>query len=1513
MINVAKTRFYSKDVENLSSKKKRYLRYAASLYFVFSQTCLVSYAIAADLRQREANNIVVKSGTTSMSKSANGTDVVNIANPNSGNSVNTFSSFDVGTNNGVILNNSQTKTTSKIDGGTVEANKNLRNQAKLITVDVQSKAISKINGQVEVVGQRADVIIANENGLSMNGAGFINTNGVSAVAGKVNDRKARIEGVGKVEILDKGVAVDGDYFNVVARSVKTAGSVKHSKNGKALKNVNYIVGNNEVDLSNGKAPKITGKTNVSSKIDGVAIEGTSLGSVHGENVQFISTEEGMGVKHKGMITSTEQILLMANGDIETDTLISKNIKVETPTHTYKNTNKVAATNVSIKSKNVENIGDIYSKKLDIEAKDSVKNFGIMGAETDLTITAKTITNEGKRTAGSGITGIVGDTISSNGYVGYGDTAFKTWTTGLSYTTYSYEYNAEADDFTPAKMIANNIVLKADTINNKGVIYGDSNVDIKGSLNNLTLTTNKSIADLLNGMKLTGPLTSKEYLGAWNTNGTTYFNSGTSMLTVLKDLANSNWKDHQKEAIYNAIKDAANKDPNLKQALEMLLGKDYAGKRFIPSVDSWNQDAKLAFVPADKKSGIYSNKTLNISGDKIVSGIDVDVSKNLAYLVGKYTTTREMTSQPKPETPKLPIIKVDGESEKGLAVIKANNDITIQANNVLNELSSIISKLGKVVYKVNDTFEGKDSEVSGNSVEITSGNVKDEGGVYNGKETLVITASKDIDIKGSNLSAKDIRLTSTGGNVKIGATQEVRSAFKQTVADNSQFIESEIVKTSVGSSLIANTIVIVADKLVDFVGSNAEAVNEFLAQAQKVNIEDSINEYTYAGNGRSVGLNAQGIIQVDTVSTASNSLISNGSSIKAGAISLVGSNELNIKGSSLNSAGDMILMGNNVNIIDGRNVVQSDSFTTAFNPLGYKDEKNEVYTSTYSASTLNSGNNLNIKGNYVGITGADITSVGATNIAGNEVKLAAAENIVQAQTTKSAFGLTAGASAGIAGYGASASYSAATETTNTDIYNGNQANTNNLIKAEIGVEFTRTINTMDKFTYLNSNIQGDNIDIVSKGVLDFGGANLLANNDINLEGFEVKTTKYTDRTSTASDGFSLYAKQTIETSSILAGLANTISQDVQASNNGKNLQAGIVFAQYTSQMLNLIFGDLISNTSSQRVGFKLSHTNSKLTQENITNIAANGNLNVKSTSGDINLNGVYAGANNTALNSAGDINVRSAVATSSGFGYDINAEVALQEKAAVSAYLGAKNDYGLAMSAGLSIFENADKKHTNSILSTKNNMLITSAKNTNIVGGNIEANNIDLNVKDLSIASALDTSYSKNFGASITGTAVVGMATNTLFTGGVSATGYISYNESKSNTVGKQSGLIAKNTLNGNVKGNANLVAAVVGGSSGDLKIAGTTAVKNLNIFEKSGGTSISIGGRTNAAVKSVTADINIDNHIEKTGVLKTGIGIALNGTFEHGFNKDISNTLNLSDKSWQGGRLNTKIIFVDER
>ena len=1483
-------------------------------------TCFIQFLAAADLRMRSGNNIVPRN--VNLKKSANGTDVVDILNPQNGNSINKFDRFDVGDKNSIILNNSMQDGTSTT-GGLVSRNPNLTTNANLITIEILSGTASKINGTVEVFGKSADLLFANENGFSFNGANFLNTNGLNVVAGKIDNDIASVTGNGKVDILDRGIAIDGNYFNIIARSINLAGNISHSKEGKTLNNINLIAGLNDVNLKDKANPQIKNtKSTASKNSNKLAINGSSLGSMHGNNIKFISTEEGMGVKHKGMITSAEQILLMANGDIETDTLISENVKIKAPTHTYKNSNKVAGTNVSIKAKNVENAGDIYSGDLDIEAVDFVKNFGMIGAEKNLTITAKTITNEGKRTAGSGIVGNVGNTVNSNGYVGYGDTAFKTWTTGLSYKTYGYDYDAKTDDFTSATMIANNVVLKADTVNNKGIIYGDTDVNIKGSLNNITLTTNKPVTELLNSMKLTGPLTSKEYLGAWNTNGTTYFNSGTSMLTVLKDLANSNWKDHQREAIWNAVKDAANKDPNLKQALEILIGKDYAGKRFIPNVSSWNQNAKLVFVPADKKSGIYSNKTLNIAGDKIISGVDVDVSKNLTYLVGKYTT-KEVVPEPvpvpessKPESPKYPTVKVDGESEKGLAVIKANSDITIQANNVLNKLSSVVSKLGKVTYKVNGTFEGKDSEVSGNSVEITADNVKSEGDIYKSEKTLAVTASRDIDIKGGNLLAKDIKLTSTNGNVKIGTTQNVHSTFSQTITDNSQSTKSEIAKTNIGSNLVANNITIAANKRIDFVGSNAEAENKFLAQAKKVNIEDSINEYIYAENSRNVGLNTQGIIQLNTHSNNAKSLISNGSSIKGGGnINIIGSDELRVKGSHLNAKEDMTLMGNNVNIVEGRNVVKSDSFSTAFNPLGYKDEKNEIYAQTYSASTL-AGNNINIKGNYVGITGTDIANTGTTNIVGNKVKLSAAKNTLQTKTTKNAFGLIAGASAGIAGYGASAQFNGANAESNTAIFNGNQKGSPNtslasgamlsdsLANAEFGLEFTHKTESVNKTFYTHSNLQGNNINVTAADVLDFGGGNFKATNDVNLVGGKVETTKYTDKTETTSDGFSLYAKQSLDTTSNIASLVNQGANNAHNAMNGNNLNAGIVAGQTVSNAINLALGDLAAETSTQKAGFSFEHSSGTYTKENMTNIESNkGNINIKSTKGDMTLNGVEAKAENIALTSSDKININTAKSSYSSEGYGVGAEVRFQQSAGVGALSGANAQLGVGGSVNASYQKGNGTSHTNSTFTAKNGASIASVGDTTIIGGNIKAKDISLDVANLNLQSAVDTNNSMGFGIDVGGDVSLGVASSTIFTGDASGNAGIMYNQSESNLVNKQSSIVAQNAVNGNVKGDVNLGGAVIGSQSkqGNLNVGGNVNAVDLALFEKSDGANVSISGGTDG---DFGADINIDDHIDKNSVLKSGINVAINGKQDHNINNDIENTSIMNDNSWVGGSMN---------
>ena len=111
---------------------------------------------------------------TSVESAVNGTPVVNIARPNThGVSHNTYIQFNVPTQ-GTILNNAGKEVKTQL-AGYIYGNENVRDgSASLILNEVSGTNRSRLHGYLEVAGQSADVIVANPNGVTVNGAGFIN-------------------------------------------------------------------------------------------------------------------------------------------------------------------------------------------------------------------------------------------------------------------------------------------------------------------------------------------------------------------------------------------------------------------------------------------------------------------------------------------------------------------------------------------------------------------------------------------------------------------------------------------------------------------------------------------------------------------------------------------------------------------------------------------------------------------------------------------------------------------------------------------------------------------------------------------------------------------------------------------------------------------------------------------------------------------------------------------------------------------------------------------------------------------------------------------------------------------------------------------------------------------------------------------------------------------------------------------------------------------------------------------
>ena len=109
----------------------------------------------------------------------------NIAAPNSnGFSNNSVSSFDVNSD-GTILNNSASNGTAQLGGTAVTGNANITagSEASLILLQITGSSGSDLDGTIEVFGAKARIIIANPNGISCDGCGFINTNRVDLVTG----------------------------------------------------------------------------------------------------------------------------------------------------------------------------------------------------------------------------------------------------------------------------------------------------------------------------------------------------------------------------------------------------------------------------------------------------------------------------------------------------------------------------------------------------------------------------------------------------------------------------------------------------------------------------------------------------------------------------------------------------------------------------------------------------------------------------------------------------------------------------------------------------------------------------------------------------------------------------------------------------------------------------------------------------------------------------------------------------------------------------------------------------------------------------------------------------------------------------------------------------------------------------------------------------------------------------------------------------------------------------------
>ncbi len=258
-----------------------------------------------------ATGITAANGNTQVAMKPGNVPVVNIATPNAaGISHNTYQDFNVGMP-GAVLNNAtqggKTQLGVTIDNG----NARLKGKpAELIINEVTSGNRSELKGRLEVFGNKAGVMIANPNGITCDGCGFINTPSVTLTTGKPQfDKQGALDAleVKKGAVIIGGNGLDGagaEYVDVISRATELNGKIN-------AKTLTLTQGANRVSFKDGTVKPIAGE----GAKPQLAVDTKALGGMYAGKIRLVATEAGVGVNLSNVTSTQRDISLTTAGKI----------------------------------------------------------------------------------------------------------------------------------------------------------------------------------------------------------------------------------------------------------------------------------------------------------------------------------------------------------------------------------------------------------------------------------------------------------------------------------------------------------------------------------------------------------------------------------------------------------------------------------------------------------------------------------------------------------------------------------------------------------------------------------------------------------------------------------------------------------------------------------------------------------------------------------------------------------------------------------------------------------------------------------------------------------------------------------------------------------------------------------------------------------------------------------------------------------------------------------------------
>ena len=363
--------------------KEKRLQYKIAVWLTMGlmivDPLVVPFAYAANPIEVDTNAPHERQAT--VGQAGNGITLVNVAGPSAGGvSRNDYTNFNV-PQNGVILNNSYQMANTKL-GGYVSGNPNMmRGSANVIVNEVTSHNPTEMKGFIEVAGRKASVVVANPNGITVDGGGFINTDRAVLTTGKTEyDSKGNLN---SYRVEQGRISINGNGINAKdANSLQILTEATNVNAGVWANTIETRTGKNIIDANTLDTKKIGDSSNI-------GLDVSAIGGMYANSITMKGTNTGLGINIKGVVSSTQASSITSDGKIIVDGGVTSN-----------GNTTLSGQSIAIHNSGVVQ-GDVSTT---VNSKETVHNSGLINSGNTTTIKAKSIDNhEGGR--------IYGDTVA----------------------------------------------------------------------------------------------------------------------------------------------------------------------------------------------------------------------------------------------------------------------------------------------------------------------------------------------------------------------------------------------------------------------------------------------------------------------------------------------------------------------------------------------------------------------------------------------------------------------------------------------------------------------------------------------------------------------------------------------------------------------------------------------------------------------------------------------------------------------------------------------------------------------------------------------------------------------------------------------------------------------------------------------------------------------------------------------------------------------------------------------